>query len=267
MDILEKIVTKKKIYLENQKQKISYKTLRTDVEKSFGSRKVISFYNALKNYEKISIIAEVKKASPSKGLIRPDLNHMDVAREYLKSDVQAMSVLTETDFFLGKPDFLRDISRISQIPLLRKDFVIDDYQIYEARGLGASAILLIAAILDDKTMSDFMDTARGLNLDCLVEVHDAEELRRVNALGARIVGVNNRNLKTFEEDLGTTERLLGLLEEREKKVLVSESGIRSSRDLEYVERIGADAALIGELFMRHQNISSAVDDLRNGRLD
>lgn len=267
MDILEKIVTKKKIYLENQKQKISYKTLRTDVEKSFGSRKVISFYNALKDYEKISIIAEVKKASPSKGLIRPDLNHMDVAREYLKSDVQAMSVLTETDFFLGKPDFLRDISRISKIPLLRKDFVIDDYQIYEARGLGASAILLIAAILDDKTMSGFMETAHDLDLDCLVEVHDAEELRRVNALGARIVGVNNRNLKTFEEDLGTTEQLLGLLEERDKKVLVSESGIRSSRDLEYVESIGADAALIGELFMRHQNISSAVDDLRNGRLD
>lgn len=266
MDILEKIVTKKKIYLENQKQKISYKTLRENTEKSFGPRKVISFYNALKDYDKISIIAEVKKASPSKGLIRPDLDHMDVAREYLKSDVQAMSVLTETDFFLGKPEFLSDISGISDKPLLRKDFVIDDYQIYEASGLGASAILLIAAILDDKTMGEFMNTARALNLDCLVEVHDSEELKRVNALGARIVGVNNRNLKTFEEDLGTTERLLNLLEDRERKVLVSESGIRSSRDLEYIESLGADAALIGELFMRRKNISEAVNELRSGKM-
>ena len=264
MDILEKIVIKKKIYLENQKQRISYKTLREDVEKSFGSRKVISFYNALKDYEKISIIAEVKKASPSKGLIRPDLDHIAVAKEYLKSDVQAMSVLTETDFFLGKPEFLSDISRISRKPLLRKDFVIDDYQIYEAYLLGASAILLIAAILDDKTMTEFMNVAHSLDLDCLVEVHDDEELRRVNALGAKIVGVNNRNLKTFEEDLTTTERLLGRLEERDKKVMVSESGIRTSKDLNYITSLGVDAALIGELFMRRENISGAVSDLRNG---
>lgn len=113
MDILEKIVTKKKIYLENTKQKVSYKTLRSNVEHSFGNRKVISFYNAFKDYEKISIIAEVKKASPSKGLIRPDLNHIAVAEAYLNSDVQAMSVLTETDFFLGRPEFISDIRKIS----------------------------------------------------------------------------------------------------------------------------------------------------------
>lgn len=266
MDILEKIVAKKRIYLESQKEKTDYKTLREQAEAAFGERERPSFFDALKNYEKISIIAEVKKASPSKGLIRPDLDHMDVAREYLKSDVQAMSVLTETDFFLGKPEFLSDIAEISDKPLLRKDFVIDDYQIYEASLLGASAILLIAAILDDKTMARYMEIAHGLNLDCLAEVHNSEELRRVNALGARIVGVNNRNLKTFEEDLTVSERLLGLLEERNKKVLISESGIRSSRDLRYIESIGADGALIGELFMRRDNISAAVSDLRSGRL-
>ena len=159
MDILEKIVTKKKIYLENTKQKVSYKTLRSNVEHSFGNRKVISFYNALKDYEKISIIAEVKKASPSKGLIRPDLNHIAVAEAYLNSDVQAMSVLTETDFFLGRPEFISDIRKISNIPLLRKDFIIDEYQIYEAYMLGADAVLLIAAILDDTTLKEFMSIA------------------------------------------------------------------------------------------------------------
>lgn len=264
MDVLEKIVTKKKIYLENQKQKISYKTLRENVEHSFGSRKVISFYNALKDYKKISIIAEVKKASPSKGLIRPDLDHIAVAEEYLKSDVQAMSVLTETDFFLGKPEFVSDIRKLSGIPLLRKDFVIDDYQIYEAYLLGADAILLIAAILDDKTMAEYMRIADSLGLHYLVETHDSEEFKRVMSLGAPIVGVNNRNLKTFEEDLGTTERLLGLLENRDEKVVVSESGIRDSKALEYIESLGVDAVLIGELFMRRRDISGAVSDLRNG---
>lgn len=266
MDILEKIVTKKKIYLENLKQKVSYKTLRSNVEKSYGSRTVISFYNALKDYEKISIIAEVKKASPSKGLIRPDMNHLQVAQEYLKSDVQAMSVLTETDFFLGHPEFLSDIRKISNIPLLRKDFIIDDYQIYEAYMLGADAILLIAAILDDKTMFEFKNTAESLGMKCLVEVHDSEELYRVLSIGADIIGVNNRNLKTFEVDIHTAEKLFESITDRENKTLVSESGIQSSADLKYLESLGTDAVLIGETFMRRNNVSEAVEMLRNGMI-
>ena len=256
MDILEKIVTKKKIYLENTKQKVSYKTLRSNVEHSFGNRKVISFYNALKDYEKISIIAEVKKASPSKGLIRPDLNHIAVA------DVQAMSVLTETDFFLGRPEFISDIRKISNIPLLRKDFIIDEYQIYEAYMLGADAVLLIAAILDDTTLKEFMSIAESLGLDCLTEVHDIEEMKRVNNLGAKIVGINNRNLKTFEEDLHTTERLTAGLENRSEKAVVSESGIKNNTDLRYLETLGIDAVLIGESFMRRQDIAGAVSSMR-----
>lgn len=263
MDILEKIVTKKKIYLENLKQKVSYKTIKSNVEKSYGSRKVINFYNALKNYEKISIIAEVKKASPSKGLIRPDMNHIQVAQEYLKSDVQAMSVLTETEFFLGQPEFLSDIRKISNIPLLRKDFIIDDYQIYEAYMLGADAILLIAAILDDKTMSEFKNTAESLGMKCLVEVHDSEELNRVLSIGADIIGVNNRNLKTFEVDIYTTEKLFKYIADRDNKTLVSESGIKNGSDLKYLESLGTDAVLIGETFMRRNNVSESVEMLRH----
>ena len=231
-------------------------------EHSFGNRKVISFYNALKDYEKISIIAEVKKASPSKGLIRPDLNHIAVAEAYLNSDVQAMSVLTETDFFLGRPEFISDIRKISNIPLLRKDFIIDEYQIYEAYMLGADAVLLIAAILDDTTLKEFMSIAESLGLDCLTEVHDIEEMKRVNNLGAKIVGINNRNLKTFEEDLHTTERLTAGLENRSEKAVVSESGIKNNTDLRYLETLGIDAVLIGESFMRRQDIAGAVSSMR-----
>lgn len=262
MNILEKITAKKKLYLENTKQKVSYKILRENVEKSFGKRTVIDFYSALKDYEKISIIAEVKKASPSKGIIRPDMNHTEVAREYLKSDVQAMSVLTETDFFLGKPEFLSDIRKISNIPLLRKDFIIDDYQIYEAYLLGADAILLIAAILDDRTMAEFKSAAGSLGLKCLVEVHDSEELKRAQNIGAEILGVNNRNLKTFDVSLNTSEKLFAEIEDMNNKVIVSESGIKTAADLKYLQSIGADAALIGETFVREKSVSGAVSKIR-----
>lgn len=262
MNILEKITAKKKLYLENTKQKVSYKILRENVEKSFGKRTVIDFYSALKDYEKISIIAEVKKASPSKGIIRPDMNHTEVAREYLKSDVQAMSVLTETDFFLGKPEFLSDIRKISNIPLLRKDFIIDDYQIYEAYLLGADAILLIAAILDDRNMAEFKSAAGSLGLKCLVEVHDSEELKRAQNIGAEILGVNNRNLKTFDVSLNTSEKLFAEIEDMNNKVIVSESGIKTAADLKYLQSIGADAALIGETFVREKSVSGAVSKIR-----
>lgn len=266
MDILEKIVAKKKIYLENSKQKVSYKILRENAEKSFGSRTVINFYNALKEYKDISIIAEVKKASPSKGIIRPDMNHIQTAQEYLKSDIQAMSVLTETDFFLGSPEFLSDIRKISDIPLLRKDFIIDDYQIYEAYLLGADAILLVAAILDDRTMLAFKNTADSLGLKCLTEVHNAEELRRVQDIDAEIIGVNNRNLKTFEVDLRTTENIIGRIKDRSSKVVVSESGIKNGSDLKYLDTLGVDAVLIGETFMRENNISEAVANIRQNMI-
>lgn len=266
VDILENIVNKKKIYLDNLEQKVSYKTLRLDVEKAYGSREVIDFYEILKCYEKISIIAEVKKASPSKGLIRPDMDHIMVAKEYLKSDVQAMSILTETDFFLGRPEFLSDIRTISNIPLLRKDFIINDYQIYEAYLLGADAILLITAILTDKQMFEYKNIAKELGMKCLVEVHNSEELKRVMDIGAEIIGINNRDLKTFDVDITTTENLMKYIDYPAEKVIVSESGIKNNHDLRYLDGIGVDAVLIGETFMRHENISTAVESIRQNMI-
>lgn len=256
--ILDDIVAKKKVYLEKAKDKTPFSSVAERAEKTVLD--TLDFSDALKNPEKISIIAEVKCASPSKGLIRLNFDHMEIAREYLKSDVQAMSVLTETDFFRGSPEFLSDIRGEADIPLLRKDFIIDEYQIYEARALGASAILLIAAILGDKELSRFKELAHSLSMQCLCEAHDSEELKRAAALGFGVVGINNRDLKTFNEDITTTERLMKYAPSG--AVIVSESSIKNSEDLKYLRRIGVDAVLIGETFMRSDDISAAVRKMR-----
>lgn len=171
-------------------------------------------------------------------------------------------MLTETDFFLGRPEFISDIRKISNIPLLRKDFIIDEYQIYEAYMLGADAVLLIAAILDDNTLKEFMSIAESLGLDCLYRSTRYRRNEKGYNLGAKIVGINNRNLKTFEEDLHTTERLTAGLENRSEKAVVSESGIKDNTDLRYLETLGIDAVLIGESFMRRQDIAGAVNSMR-----
>lgn len=242
--ILNKIVEKKKIYLENNKRDLNI----TD-------REPLDFYTALKNGD-ISIIAEVKKASPSKGIIREKFNPVEIAQEYLKAEVSAMSVLTETDFFQGSPEFLRDIRKIADIPLLRKDFIIDEYQIFEAFVLGADAILLIMAILDDKTAEKFLSLTKSLGMNCLVEVHDIEEVKRALGIGADIIGINNRNLNTFDEDIHTTERLIKFIPS--DKVVISESSIKTFEDIEYLKNLNVNGVLIGETFMRADNICEAV---------
>jgi indole-3-glycerol phosphate synthase len=253
--ILDDIVAKKRVRLE----KVSD---RAEIFKKAESlqRSTKSLAAALSKEERAAIIAEVKKASPSRGLIRPDFSHTDIAKAYLKSDVQAMSVLTEEDFFLGKPEYLKDIAAFSDIPLLRKDFIIDEYQIYEAYLLGADAILLIAAILDDKTLLRFSEIAHSLGLECLFEAHDEEEIKRISAVGAKIIGINNRNLKDFSEDIHTTERLLKFLPKG--AVSVSESSIKTAEDIKYLESIGVCGVLIGERFMREDDIFSAVERIR-----
>lgn len=257
--ILDDIVAKKKIYLEKVTASVTLSETADKAEKT--ELETFDFAAALKQPDKISIIAEVKCASPSKGIIRPDFDHMAIAREYMRSDVQAMSVLTETDFFRGAPEFLSDIRHEANIPLLRKDFIIDEYQIYEARALGASAILLIAAILNDRELKRFKDLAHGLSMKCLCETHDSEELKRAAACGFEVVGINNRDLKTFNEDITTTERLMKYAPSG--AVIVSESSIKTADDLRYLKNIGTDAALIGETFMRSDNISKAIKEIRN----
>ena len=219
------------------------------------------FKNGLVSIDDVSVIGEIKKASPSKGLIRPDFDHMQIAEEYSKCNIQALSVLTEPDYFKGNIEFVRDIKAKFSVPVLRKDFVVDEYQIYEAKLFGADAVLLIMAALTDAEYKRFSATAKSIGLDTLVETHNAEEVRRAVEYGD-IIGVNNRNLATFEEDITTCERLMQYIPKG--KIKVAESAVRSHADFEYLRSLGYDAALIGEAFMREKDIKKAVDNLRYG---
>ncbi|MCM3784005.1 indole-3-glycerol phosphate synthase TrpC [Neobacillus mesonae] len=208
----------------------------------------------------MGLIAEVKKASPSKGLIRPDFDPVSIAKAYEEAGTDCMSVLTDVSYFQGKAEYLTEISRHVSVPLLRKDFIIDERQIAEARLIGADAVLLIASILDNKQLSGFLTYAKDLGLDALVEVHDKEELERVLDLGtASLIGINNRNLRTFETRLETTAHLAELVPEN--VTLISESGIRTREDVEFVRRAGAKGILVGEQFMRQEDVTKAVNEL------
>lgn len=216
----------------------------------------------------LGLIAEVKKASPSKGLIRPDFHPVELAKKYEAAGTDCMSVLTDRDYFQGSAAYLTEIRRHVNVPLLRKDFIIDERQIYEARLIGADAVLLIAAILNDEQLQHFMTVASSIGLDSLLEVHDIHEMERALNLGsAKLIGINNRNLHTFETSLETTETLATMVPE--DVTLISESGIKTREDIEYLGKAGANGVLIGETFMRQEAVDQAVVDLlgpvtRNG---
>jgi indole-3-glycerol phosphate synthase len=219
------------------------------------------FEQALKGRNRtVGLIAEVKKASPSKGLIRPDFHPVSLAQAYEEAGTDCISVLTDTDYFQGSNEYLKRIRQQVKVPLLRKDFTIDESQIYEARLIGADAILLIAAILTPTQLSSFYTLARDIGLDVLVEVHNRPELETVLDIGkATLIGVNNRDLKTFVTDLNVTQELIGLMPKG--TVAVSESAISSTEDVKFVREAGAQAVLIGEHFMRQANVQQAVNDL------
>ena len=225
-----------------------------------GLHKTIDFYNALKKDKQISIIAEVKKASPSKGIIKEDFNPLEIAKKYSEEKVQAISVLTEKNFFLGDEDYLVKIRQNVALPILRKDFIIDLWQVYQSRCLGADAILLIVSILNDEELKKFQIVAEILGMQCLVEVHDREELERALESGAKIIGINNRNLKTFEVDLKTTEKLMNYIPH--DRVVVSESGIKTQDDMRYLKDLGVNAVLIGETFMRADSINEKIKEFK-----
>ncbi|WP_017814402.1 indole-3-glycerol phosphate synthase TrpC [Paenibacillus shenyangensis] len=211
----------------------------------------------------VGLIAEVKKASPSKGLIRPDFHPVNIARAYERAGADCISVLTDVQYFQGNDRYLTEIHEAIQLPLLRKDFIIDERQIYEARLIGADAILLIAAILTPQQIRDYLAVAVSLGLDVLIEVHDRQELEIVlaaeGAIEHGLIGVNNRDLKTFETSLSTTAELIQLLPEGVP--LISESGIMSPDDIRYVAEAGAAGVLVGEYFMRQEDIAQAVRTL------
>lgn len=247
--ILERIVEKKKARLKELNLEV--KLLKEKAERS-ESRP--SFIEVLQK-EGLSIIGEVKKASPSKGVIKENFDPLKLAVEY-ENCVDAISVLTEEDFFLGKPEYLKEITNKIGIPALRKDFIIDEVQIYEAKTLGASAILLIVAILDGKTLKRFIKIAKSLGLDALIEVHTKEEVEVALRVGAVIIGINNRDLKTFEVNLDTTIELAKLIPK--DKVIVSESGIKDEMDIEKLKGAEIAAVLIGEVFMRCDDMGALV---------
>ncbi|MEW9698981.1 indole-3-glycerol phosphate synthase TrpC [Paenibacillus sp. SI8] len=211
----------------------------------------------------MGLIAEVKKASPSKGLIREDFDPVSLAKSYERAGADCISVLTDVQYFQGSNDYLSTVRKEVNIPLLRKDFTIDVKQIYEARLIGADAILLIAAILTTEQMKQYLALAGDLGLDALVEVHDREELERALELDTQLIGINNRNLKTFVTDLRTTEELIQYIPSG--KTVVSESGISSAQDMAYLQQVGSQAVLIGEHFMRQPSVEKAVDDLMGAR--
>lgn len=249
--ILDVIVEDKRKRLPEHKALISESEMRKLAEEAVksGSRPENLFYNNLKK-DGISIIGEFKKASPSLGVITEKVNLMDRIDDY-NASVDAISCLTEQDHFNGNVDYLKQIRAKSELPIIRKDFMIDEYQFYEAKVIGADAVLLITAILDDVQMKDFYQLSRELGLDVLVETHDEEEIERALKIDPRIIGVNNRNLKDFSITLKNTERLRKYIPQ--DKVFIAESGIMNDDDVRFLKEVGVDGFLIGRAFMESEN--------------
>ncbi len=256
-NILDRIVASKKAEIQVAKCRVSEAEL---------SRRILSgppirdFFSALTRGPGMAIIAEVKKASPSAGVLRPDFDPVAIARAYEQAGAHCLSVLTDEPFFQGKLEYLSDIRAAVQVPLLRKDFILDEYQVLEARAAGADAVLLIAEILDDRQLAGLFRTIEALGMTALVELYDAENLPRVLNIGAKLIGVNNRDLRSFVTSLDRTLTLAPKVPP--DRCLVSESGIRSADDIARLKAAGVKAVLIGETFMRSGDIGAKLRELR-----
>lgn len=270
MSILDTIVQEKRREVARlPAQQISVEKLNRALRVRGGAR---DFAGALRRPRRgsVGLIAEVKRASPSAGIIRPDFEPVRIAREYESAGASCLSVLTDQKFFQGSVDYLKEIRSAVEIPLLRKDFIIDERQVLEAIEWGADAVLLIVAILSDAELAHFHSLATQAGLAALVEVHDEAELARALMVGASLIGVNNRDLRTFKTDLGTTERLAARLwaeidsgnpKTKPAPLLVSESGIHLRADVERLERCGARAILVGESLMRESDMGRKIGEL------
>lgn len=247
-DILQRILARKAEELAERSAKLPLKELSARVADMPDTRGFAAAIEAKIAAGDSAVIAEVKKASPSKGVIRPDFDPVAIARSYELGGAACLSVLTDKDFFQGSEDFLQQARAACSLPVLRKDFVIDPYQVYEARAIGADCILLIVAALGDADLLELSLLAAELDLDVLCEVHDAEELERAQAVPVPLIGVNNRNLRTFETTLDTTLELQQLMEY--DRILVAESGIHTPKDVALLRDAGVNAFLVGEAFMR-----------------
>ncbi len=263
---LEQIIQTKRQEVEQRKAHTPLATLQ---EKIAGLVRPRNFFQAVTSPPPrwpVNLIAEVKKASPSAGLIRPDFDPVDIARQYQRAGACALSVLTDETYFQGRLEYIEQIRAAVSLPVLRKDFIIDSYQVFESRAAGADAILLIAECLETSDMIDFQIQATELNMTCLIEVHDLDNLMRVrdNVIGFphrsySLLGINNRDLRTMKTDLGTTLRMAELV--ADQRVLVSESGIASRADIAKLHSAGVIAVLVGETLMRSENIGQKIAEI------
>lgn len=255
-DILKEIILKKKQKIELAKQNLPEEELKAKIQ---GMPQTRPFMEAINKPRQISLIAEIKKASPSKGVIRENFNLQEIAAIYKEAQVQAVSVLTEEDYFLGNISYINEVKSIIDVPVLRKDFILEPYQIYESRLCGADAVLLIADLLSKDKLVELLEIAESLGLDCLVEAHSEKELKKVLKLKAPIIGINNRDLRTLEVDLKTTEKLFTLIPK--DKVVVVESGLKEYKDILFLKILGVQAVLIGEAFMSAENIGRKIEEV------
>ena len=258
--MLDEIVEKTKERVEKAKEAIPLDELKKEVSQlditdEFPFKKALSV-------DDIAIIAEVKRASPSKGLIAEDFDYLKIAKEYEEAGASAISVLTEPYFFKGDNEYLKEIAETVSIPVLRKDFVVDEYMIWEAKLLGASAVLLISSILDIASLKKYLDLAHDLGLSAIVETHDGDEIRMAMNVGAEIIGVNNRNLEDFTVDIENSINLRRCV--GHDVIFISESGIKTHEDVARLKENDVDAVLIGETLMKSDDKKAMISELKNG---
>ena len=258
MNILQEIAARTKERIEARKKILPLGELMEMSTSRYASA-AFPFEKALRS-DDIAFICEIKRASPSKGIIAEDFPYLEIAKDYEAAGAAAVSVLTEPYYFKGDDRYLQEIADAVSIPLLRKDFIVDSYMIYEAKILGASAVLLICSLLDQETLAEYINIAHGLGLSALVETHTEEEVDMALTAGARIIGVNNRNLNTFEVDITLSERLRIMAPP--EIIFVSESGIRTADDVEIMRQNNVDAVLVGETLMRSTDKKAALAELR-----
>jgi indole-3-glycerol phosphate synthase len=257
MSILDEIIEVKKNELACLKQEY---TISRFSDSKFFKQKTRSLKEAIIRDPNISIVAEIKKASPSRGLINEDFNHMEIAEKYFKNEVAAVSVLTDRNFFQGDISFLSDIAAIKPVPLLRKDFIIDEYQIFEAKARGADIILLIAEALSKNQIQELSSAASEHGLETLLELHSESQFQKINFEKNDIIGINNRNLEDFTTDLSTTMSISGIIPEH--VLLISESGIQTQNDIKQLKKTRTRAILVGEHLMSSSDINEALQELK-----
>ena len=260
MNILDQLAEYSRLRVAEDKKKISLEEMKNIAIQTKNEKLCnFAFENELKK-DGLSFICECKKASPSKGLIEPDFRYLEIAREYEAAGADCISVLTEPKWFLGSDEYLKEIAKTVSIPCIRKDFTVDEYQIYQAKTLGAAAVLLICSILSEEQLGEYIKICDSLGISALVEIHNEKEAGMAVRAGARIIGVNNRNLKDFTVDTANSRKLRDLIPY--DIIFVSESGVKSTDDIRAIREIGADAVLIGETLMRADDKKAKLDELR-----